>query len=39
MSHLASLRVLQKHGMEFMADPVKMIVVGGSERDQSLESA
>ena len=39
MSHPASFRVLQKHGMEFMADPVKMIVVADSERDQSLESA
>lgn len=33
MSGPANLRVLQKHGMEFMADPVKMIVKAGSEPD------
>jgi hypothetical protein len=39
MSCPARLRVFQKHGMEFMADPVKMIVQAESEPDQSLESA
>ena len=38
MSCPASLRVLQKHGMEFMAEPIKIIVQADSEPDRSLES-